>query len=56
MSLDAVYRSALEEGVRRLLVCSSNHAADYYERLWMDDTVELVTEMPVGMTLLPGYS
>ena len=28
-----VYRTALEEGVRRLLVCSSNHAADYYERL-----------------------
>lgn len=38
-----VYRTALEAGVRRVLVCSSNHAADYHERLWMDDKVELVT-------------
>src|SRR5262249_23939033 len=28
-----VYRVALEEGVRRVVVCSSNHASDYYERL-----------------------
>ena len=28
-----VYRTALEEGVRRVVVASSNHAADYYERL-----------------------
>src|SRR5438128_1175074 len=30
-----VYRVALEEGVRRVVVASSNHAADYYEhRFW----------------------
>ncbi|HVC33730.1 MAG TPA: NAD-dependent epimerase/dehydratase family protein [Chloroflexota bacterium] len=37
-----VYQTSLEEGVRRVVVCSSNHAADYYERLiWADrwDTV-----------------
>jgi nucleoside-diphosphate-sugar epimerase len=28
-----VYRTSLEEGVRRVVVASSNHAADYYERL-----------------------
>ena len=32
-----VYQVALEEHVRRVVVCSSNHAADYYERLiWAD--------------------
>ncbi|HEX5418228.1 MAG TPA: NAD-dependent epimerase/dehydratase family protein [Chloroflexota bacterium] len=32
-----VYQVSLEEGVRRVVVCSSNHAADYYERLiWAD--------------------
>jgi len=28
-----VYRTAWEEGVRRVVMASSNHAADYYERL-----------------------
>lgn len=52
-----VYRTALEEGVRRLLVCSSNHAADYYERLWMDDKIELVTpEMPARSDNFYGWS
>jgi hypothetical protein len=52
-----VYRTALEEGVRRLLVCSSNHAADYYERLWMADKVELVTpEMPARSDNFYGWS
>jgi hypothetical protein len=52
-----VYRTALEEGIRRLLVCSSNHAADYYERLWMDDKVELVTpEMPARSDNFYGWS
>jgi len=52
-----VYRTALEEGVRRLLVCSSNHAADYYERLWMDDKAELVTpEMPARSDNFYGWS
>jgi hypothetical protein len=32
-----VYQVSVEERVRRVVVCSSNHAADYYERLiWAD--------------------
>ena len=38
-----VYRTALEEGVRRVVVCSSNHAADWYERLIWDDKLDVVT-------------
>ena len=38
-----VYRVALEEGVRRVVVCSSNHASDYYERLVWDGRVDMVT-------------
>ena len=42
-----VYRTALEEGVRRVVMCSSNHAADYYERLIWAGKMEMVTpEMP----------
>ena len=42
-----VYRTALEEGVRRVVVCSSNHAADYYERLVWEGRLDMVTpEMP----------
>jgi len=42
-----VHRTALEEGVRRVVVCSSNHAADYYERLIWAGKMEMVTpEMP----------
>ena len=42
-----VYRTALEEGVKRVVVASSNHAADYYERLIWDDKWDNVTpEMP----------
>jgi NAD+ dependent glucose-6-phosphate dehydrogenase len=42
-----VYRVALEEGVRRVVVASSNHAADYYERLVWADRLDMVTpEMP----------
>src|SRR5512132_4630336 len=42
-----VYRTALEEGVRRVVVASSNHAADYYERLIWAGKVEMVTpDMP----------
>ena len=52
-----VYRTALEEGVRRVLVCSSNHAADWYERLWADEKVELVTpEMPARSDNFYGWS
>jgi hypothetical protein len=33
-----VYQTALEEGVRRVVLASSNHAADYYERLiWQNN-------------------
>ena len=42
-----VHRTALEEGVRRVAVCSSNHAADYYERLIWAGKLEMVTpDMP----------
>ena len=42
-----VYRTALEQGVRRVVVASSNHAADYYERLIWSGRMEMVTpEMP----------
>jgi hypothetical protein len=42
-----VYRTALEAGVRRVVVCSSNHAADYYERLVWAGRLDMVTpEMP----------
>ena len=42
-----VYRTALEEGVRRVVVASSNHAADYYERVIWAGRMEMVTpEMP----------
>jgi NAD+ dependent glucose-6-phosphate dehydrogenase len=52
-----VYRTALEEGVRRVLVCSSNHAGDYYERLWADEKLEVVTpEMPARSDNFYGWS
>jgi hypothetical protein len=38
-----VYQTAWEEGVRRVVVASSNHAADYYERLILDKEWDLVT-------------
>ena len=42
-----VYQAALEEGVRRVVVSSSNHAADYYERLiWTDRWDAVTPEMP----------
>ncbi len=42
-----IYRTALEEGVRRVVVASSNHATDYYERLIWAGKMEVVTpEMP----------
>lgn len=39
-----IYQAAVEEGVRRVVVCSSNHAADYYERLIWADQFNVVTE------------
>ncbi|MFQ5572553.1 MAG: NAD-dependent epimerase/dehydratase family protein [Rhodothermales bacterium] len=42
-----VYKTALEEGVKRVVVASSNHAADYYERLIWADKFDVVTpDMP----------
>jgi nucleoside-diphosphate-sugar epimerase len=42
-----VYQVALEEGVRRMVVMSSNHAADYYERLiWSDRWDNVTPDMP----------
>jgi hypothetical protein len=37
-----VYQTAWEEGVRRVVVTSSNHAADYYERLILDHRHDFV--------------
>jgi len=52
-----VYRTALEEGVRRVVVASSNHAADYYERLVWDGRLEMVTpEMPPRSDNWYGWS
>ncbi len=42
-----VYQTALEEGVKRVVVASSNHAADFYERLIWADRWDCVTpDMP----------
>lgn len=38
-----VYKTAQEENVKRVVVASSNHAADYYERLIWADKLEMVT-------------
>ena len=38
-----VYHTAQEEGVRRVVVASSNHAADYYEPLILDNKWDVVT-------------
>ena len=38
-----VYQTAAEEGVRRVVMASSNHAADYYERLVMENKFDVVT-------------
>ena len=42
-----VLQTALEEGVRRVVVASSNHAADYYERLiWAERWDYVTPQMP----------
>ncbi len=38
-----VYQTAQEEDVRRVVIASSNHAADYYERLILDKKWDVVT-------------
>jgi nucleoside-diphosphate-sugar epimerase len=37
-----VYQTAVEEGVQRVVVASSNHAANYYESLILDGTMDSV--------------
>ena len=37
-----IYQTALEEGVRRVVVASSNHAADYYEPLILQHKMDVV--------------
>jgi hypothetical protein len=38
-----IYKTAQEENIPRVVVASSNHAADYYERLIWDDKFDVVT-------------
>lgn len=38
-----VYRTCLEENVKRVVVVGSNHAADYYERLFWADKFDTIT-------------
>jgi UDP-glucose 4-epimerase len=48
-----VYQTAVEEGVRRVVCTSSNHAADYYERLILDHKRDFV--YPDTMPLSDNY-
>jgi len=48
-----IYQIALEEGVRRVVVASSNHAADYYEPLILDGKMDFVD--PNGRALSDNY-
>ena len=48
-----VYQTCIEAEVKRAVVCSSNHAADFYERLIWQDKIEFVT--PDMMPLSDNY-
>jgi hypothetical protein len=48
-----IYQTALEEGIRRVVVASSNHAADYYEPLILDGDWDFVD--PNGRALSDNY-
>jgi hypothetical protein len=37
-----VFQTAAEEGVHRVVMASSNHAADYYEELILDHKCDVV--------------
>ena len=37
-----IYQTALEQGVRRVVIASSNHAADYFEPLILDGKLDFV--------------
>jgi nucleoside-diphosphate-sugar epimerase len=45
-----VYQTCVEEGVGRAVVISSNHAADYYEKLIWSDRMEYVTPEMVPLS------
>jgi hypothetical protein len=52
-----VYKTAQEEGVKRVVMFSSNHAADYYEELIKQGVLETVTEdMPPYSDNFYGWS
>lgn len=52
-----VYRTAQEEGVKRVVVASSNHAASYYERLIWAGRWDFVTpDMPPYSDSFYGWS
>ena len=48
-----IYQTSLEEGVRRVVTASSNHAADYYEPLILDGNWDFVD--PNGRALSDNY-
>ena len=48
-----VYQTSLEEGVRRVVVASSNHAADYFEQLILDGAWDYVN--PEDRALSDNY-
>lgn len=48
-----MYRVAVEENVRRVVVASSNHAADFYESLILDGKVDSIT--PQTLPLSDNY-
>ena len=48
-----IYQTSLEEGVRRVVAASSNHAADYYEPLILDGKYDVVD--PNGRALSDNY-
>lgn len=45
-----VYQTAWEENVRRVVMASSNHAADYYEPLILDHKMDMVTPDMVAVS------
>jgi hypothetical protein len=52
-----VYKTAQEEGIKRVVVFSSNHASDYYEDLIKQGVLETVTEdMPPYSDNFYGWS
>ncbi len=52
-----VYQTAIEENVKRIVVASSNHAADYYERLiWADQWDCVTPDMPAKSDNFYGWA